>query len=158
MTVWTVIQVESFGNNEEMVTMRARSSFGLLPELNVESIPSLSRERVVASVLRVVDAAHRSGGMSLVDLCRDSVQIVLAAWIDATSGKVVDEKDLGKVIGELPEEMKLLRNAADTIRMLHPRGKSNEAKRLGTRPIDESDGQLALDAFGFVLRDIGWAK
>ena len=70
----------------------------------------------------------------------------------------VIEKDLGALIAKLPPESKLFRAAADVVCKLHPRGKSNEQQRLGTRDVTEADGSFAIEALGFVLRELGWAR
>ena len=51
--------------------------------------------------------------------------------------------------------------AGSAIRLLqrfHSRGKPNEQKRYNTRPPTEEDAQFALNALGFLLRELGWAR
>lgn len=141
------------------MTLKARLNFGFLPELLTEAIPAAARKRVTEAVAKVVDAAHRQSGIALVDLCRAAATVVLAEML-VEQGKARDllEKDLGEVVAALPEQAKLRRSAADIIRMLHPRGKPNEQVRLGTPPVTEADGLFALEAFAFLLRDLGWAR
>lgn len=160
VTVWNIVSVERAGNNEDVVTMRARSNLGFLPDLLLEQIPARARERVSAAVTKVVDGAHRSSGITVVDLCRDALGVILSAHLQLEVGvdaKVI-EKDLGELITKLPPELKLFRSAADVVCKLHPRGKSNEQQRLGTRDVTDADGAFAIEALGFVLRDLGWAR
>jgi hypothetical protein len=103
---------------------------------------------------------HRSSGITVVDLCRDAMGVILSAHLhlDAGEDAKVIEKDLGALISRLPPESKLFRAAADVVCKLHPRGKSNEQQRFGTRDVTDADGAFAIEALGFVLRDLGWAR
>lgn len=159
VTVWSVVSVERAASDEDVVTLRARLNFGYLPELQPDAIPESARARVAAAVSKVVDAAHRQSGIALVDLCRDGATVVLSEYLVAQGEpRALLEKDLGAVVSALAESSKLQRSAADVIRLLHPRGKSNEQVRLGVRGVTEADGVFALEALGFLLRDIGWAR
>lgn len=160
ITVWNIVSVERAGNNEDVVTLRARSNLGFLPDLLPDQIPLRGRERVGAAVTKVVDGAHRSSGVTVVDLCRNALVVVLSVYLqsEAEVDPTVAVQDLGKLITALPLDAKLLRGAADIARLLHPRGKSNEQQRYGTRELSESDGTFAIEALGFVLRDLGWAR
>jgi hypothetical protein len=159
VTVWTVVSVERAGSDEDVVTLRARLNFGYLPDLRSDAVPADARERVAAAVNKVVDAAHRQSGIALVDLCRDAATVVLSEYLVAHGQpRTLLEKDLGAVVSALPEQSKIQRSAAEIIRLLHPRGKSNEQVRLGVRGVTEADGVFALEALRFLLRDIGWAQ
>jgi hypothetical protein len=94
----------------------------------------------------VVDGAHRSSGITVVDLCRDAMGVILSAHLhlDAGEDAKVIEKDLGALIAKLPPESKLFRAAADVVCKLHPRGKSNEQQRLGTRDVTDADGAFVI--------------
>lgn len=160
VTVWNIVSVERAGNNEDVVTMRARSNLGFLPDLILDQIPAGARERVSAAVTKVVDGAHRSSGITVVDVCRDAMGVILSSHLHLEAGldaKVI-EKDLGALIAALPPELKLFRAAIEVVCKLHPRGKSNEQQRLGTRDVTEEDGMFAVEALGFVLRELGWAR
>ena len=65
---------------------------------------------------------------------------------------------MGKLVEAMTERADLQRSAANIIRLLHPRGKSNEQVRNATRQVTEADGAFALEAFAFLLRDLGWAR
>lgn len=160
ITVWNIVSVEKTGpGGEDLVTLRARANMGFLPDLVLEDLPHPFRGEIVSAVERVVDGAHRMGGISLVDLCRDAAQTVLSAWIATNTGPAsVVELDLGHVLKQVPEDLRLVRNAGDTIARLHARGKSNEARRYSSRPVADSDAQMALEAFGLILRDLRWAR
>lgn len=38
-TVWTITDVEAISTGEDLVTLKARSSFGILPYINKEAVP-----------------------------------------------------------------------------------------------------------------------
>jgi hypothetical protein len=91
---------------------------------------------------------------------RDALVVILSSHLvhDKGSASKITEKDLADLISALPEENKLFRSTADIVCKLHPRGKSNEQSRRGTRDVTDTDGMLAIEALGFVLRDLGWAR
>lgn len=160
VTVWNIVSVEKAGNNEDVVTLRARSNLGFLPDLILDVIPESARERISAAVTKVVDGAHRSSGITVVDLCRDALVVILSAHLEHDLGAAskINEKDLAELISALPEDKRLFKSAADVVCKLHPRGKSNEQFRRGTRDVTDTDGMLAVEALGFVLRDLEWAR
>ena len=67
-------------------------------------------------------------------------------------------QELGKLVEARAARADLQRSAANIMRLLHPRGKSNEQVRNATRQVTEADGAFALEAFAFLLRDLGWAR
>ena len=63
-----------------------------------------------------------------------------------------------KAVEREPYNKIAARNAAEVIRLLHPRGKANEQETKGLRIPVEEDAELAIHALGFILREIDWAK
>lgn len=94
------------------------------------------------------------------DLCRDALVVILSAHLEHDLGAAskINEKDLAELISALPEDKRLFKSTADVVCKLHPRGKSNEQFRRGTRDVTDTDGMLAVEALGFVLRDLEWAR
>lgn len=159
-TVWNIVSVERTGTNEDLVTLRARTNMGFLPDLLLESVPEAARLRVSESINKVVDGAHRGSGITVVDLCRDALVVMLATHLHLELGAAsnINEKDLGPLIVALPEDRKAVKTAAEVVRSLHSRGKSNEQYRLGTRTVSDMDGTLAIEALGFVMRELSWTR
>jgi len=167
-TVWQVVSVETVASGEELLTLRARSSFGALPELIEEDIPEGAKTEVLATLAHVADGAFRSSPVSLVDLCRAATTVVLAHWLEST-GDAPDNVhflDLGALLKAFEKQQgnpdtNSPSAAGSAIRLLqrfHSRGKPNEQKRYNTRPPTEEDAQLVLGALGFLLREVGWAR
>jgi hypothetical protein len=157
ITVWSVVAIERSGHDEDLFTLRARGNFGFLPDLILEAIPASARKRVSEAVSKVADAAHRQSGIAVVDLCRDATTLVLAEYLVSQGApQTLLEKDLADVVRAMPDA-RLRTSAAEVVRLLHPRGKSNEMHKYGTRAVNDSDGRFALEALGFLLRDLGWA-
>jgi hypothetical protein len=157
ITVWSVVAVERSGHDEDLFTLRSRGNLGFLPDLVLEAIPVSARKRVSEAISKAADAAHRQSGITVVDLCRDATTLALAEYLVSQGApQTLLEKDLADVIKALPDA-RLRASAAEVVRLLHPRGKSNEMHKHGTRAVTESDGRFALEALGFLLRDLGWA-
>lgn len=165
-TVWRLIAVEAIASGESMITLQARSFFGVLPELIDDAMPQTAHKDINRVIEQVSYAVFRSGAASLVDLCRAAITVVLAHWL-SHSGEVPDNVhhlDVGELLKLLtkrhpgPSEHSALKAAIQLIQRFHSRGKPNEQSRYGTRPLTEEDAQLALSALGFVLQEIGWAR
>lgn len=165
-TVWSIVSVETIASGEDLITLRSRSSYGALPELIEDSIPDVAKQEVLCSLEKVADAAFRSGPVSLIDLCRAAVTVILAYWLSST-GEVPDNVahlDVGELLKLIekrynnPNEHDALKSAIRLLQRCHSRGKPNEQKRYNTRPLTEEDAQLVLQALGFILRDVGWAR
>lgn len=166
-TVWRIVSMETVASGEELVTLRARSSFGVLPELVEDHIPVGARSEVLTNLEHVADAAFRSSAVSLIDLCRATATVVLAHWLESTGDPPdkVHHLDLGALLKAFEKQQGNTDNspsaAGSAIRLLqrfHSRGKPNEQKRYNTRPPTDEDAQLVLSALGFLLREVGWAR
>lgn len=155
-TLWRVIDIERIVTGEDLVTLRARIALGALPELNEKAIPENDRARVVEVVEKLADGAHRAGSESVVDLARSAAQWCLGVHLASTqNGPKLKQADLGELAKKVSGEVK--GNLGLLLARLHSRAKPNEQERYDTRPILESDAELALAAVGMLLREIGWA-
>ncbi|CAB4048546.1 hypothetical protein LMG9964_02187 [Paraburkholderia phenoliruptrix] len=163
-SLWRILQVERTVAQDVMVTLRAESSMGILPELDQTQIHPESIQAVRVAIKRVLDAAYREIPTSVVDQCRNACATMASHWLYRKSGEDrVLEKDLGKVIAAIQQrvgfdESRTLCSALDIVNRLHPRGKHNEVHRLGLRDVTEEDAALAVHATGFVIREFGWAR
>lgn len=164
-TLWRVVAVEHVSSGELLFTLRARSALGALPTL---ADPLLARDGspvrtapISEALDQLVTAFHRQQPVPIVDVCRETARVILAAWI----GTEANAKDLGSVIKGIPREADKregLVSAATVINRLHPRGKSSEQERQdaagkGLRPVCMEDADTAVQLVGLLLRDIGWA-
>ncbi|WP_260464032.1 hypothetical protein [Burkholderia sp. Bp8963] len=163
-SLWRILQVERTVNGDVMVTVRAESAMGILPELDETKIHPESLRAVIGAVRRVLDVAYREIPTSVVDQCRNACAAMAAHWLHQQTGDAqVLEKDLGKVISAVQnalgaDKSRTLCSALDIVNRLHPRGKHNEVHRYGLRDVTEEDAALAVHATGFVIREFGWAR
>lgn len=131
----------------------------ILPELDTERIGEKQRPAVVQAVARVLDSAFRESPGSVVDNCRDAMQTILSSWL-AERGEAT-EKELAKVAAAIerePHDKVCAANLGKVCAKLHSRNKSNAQRQEGYRHIVEEDAELAIQAVGFALRDLEWAK
>jgi len=158
-SLWRVIEVERIVTGEDLVTLKARGSMGLLPELNTMGVPTDALPRVIETLDSLVHSAHTSSPSSVVDRARDAAQWCLGVYLSAETqeGKWRHE-DLGSLAKNLVQEKSLASSAAQTIARLHSRGKPNEQARYEGRPLGEGDAEYALAAVALLLREIGWAN
>ena len=151
-TRWRIIAIEQISTKEDLVTLKALSNMGVLPELIEAKIPSAHLGAVSNFIARVVDTAYRSGPEAVVDRCRDAAAAVLAAQFGNS------KKDLAGLANRAESEKKyIVGNAAKILALLHARAKpSEQANRFVPHPA-ESDAALALCCLNAILREIGWA-
>jgi len=158
-TVWNILLVERSSSNEDVITIRSRHGFGLLPQIALDQIPEAGRERVRRELDKVLDAAHRQSGIAVVDLCRAAATVVLSEWlIGEGNPESTRSQDLGSLVAQLDGSSEVKKFAARLIQRLHSRGKPNEQSRLGTRDVVDEDGVLAIETLAFLLREVGWTK
>jgi hypothetical protein len=164
-TAWRVVDIEQNLFGQQVVTLRAKSLFGVLPELSGELLDkqnsSLKQDKITQiglSLDRLVDTHHRLQPVPTVDVARETARVLLAAWI----GSEAVSKDLKDVIDLIPEKMSVLRNTAYIVNRLHPRAKTAEQEAQARKgnslrePI-EDDAQTSVHLIGMMLREIGWA-
>ena len=157
-TKWRVVGAELLSIGHVMLTLRATSLMGVIPDL-AETITDASGNQVdLADVTKglnkLVDALHRQQETSTVDVARETARVILTRWI----GGDAMGKDLGKAIGKIPPGSDVLKWTASIINRLHPRGKSSEQERLGLREPSEDDAELSVHLVGMILREIGWVR
>jgi hypothetical protein len=165
-TVWRILSVETILAGEELVTLQARSTFGALPDIIEDAIPEGARSEVLPALEQVANAAFRSSPLALIEQCRPAYTLVLSNWLAAqgeTAGDLAtrDLEGLVKLIDkrfQKQADFGALKATIHLVQRFHSRGKPPEQKRYNLRPPNEADAQLVLQALGFVLREIGWAR
>lgn len=163
-STWKIVQVERSIESDVVVTLRAESALGALPELDRSRIEPSSFASVESAYDRVLDAAYRELPTSVVDQCRNAVVVFVSRWMQHEEGSLSPtEKDLGEwvkaIVARYGEKEKIaLRSALEIIARLHSRGKDNERYKMSLREVEEDDAAMAIHAVGFILREIGWAR
>lgn len=157
-TLWRVVDIERLAIGEDLVTLRARSSLGLLPELHEARVPADSLPKVREVLDTLTNSAYTSAPSSVIDRARDAAQWCIAVWLsDKRGDPSLRVKDLGDLSKNLQSTDPVIASLAFTIARLHARGKPGEQALRNLRPPMESDAEYALAAMGMVLREIGWA-
>lgn len=154
-TIWTIINIEAIITGEDLVTMKGRSSLGVLPQIDLSRISSKHQAAVLESLDRFVDAVHQSAPVSVIDRARDAASQLLLAYYKSTP---VSAQDLGKLATRLENDKKLIgASVAKIVARLHARAKPVEIVRRRIRPIREQDAELATQCIGILLCELGWA-
>ncbi len=163
-TFWRVIDVEPISTGEELVTLKARGSFGALPEIDTNKIHDVDdRSKVVETIEKLVDTIHRAGPESVIDHARNAASAILLAAL-RQHGKDVRGKDLGDAVKEFEKhphlgKLGIVLSTARIVTRLHSRTKPSEQERRENLPaIREQDAELAVLCVGTILRDLGWAN
>jgi len=153
-TVWKLVDMEVMFTGEELHTLKALSTFGLLPELLEAEIPSEHLPLIREKLGHVADEAHTASAESIVDHCREAASAIIGAYLG-------QDKDLGHMLNALsdkPNERRMAASAAAIINIFHPRRKAAEQKARGLRRITDEDGQLAVACLGNILVELEWGR
>lgn len=158
-TLWRIVACERIVSGEDLLTLRARTSLGTLPELDESKVPPEQLAKVKETLEKLAEAANRSGPESIVDLARGAAQWCIATWQASQKG---DPALLNVDLGQWPkrlqdQDLNLLAGIAGAIARLHSRAKPNEQHKHQSRPVVEDDAEFALASVGMLLREIGWA-
>jgi hypothetical protein len=161
VSAWRIIQAEIDATGCLMVSLKSLSAFGILPHLDTAKVPSDLQKVADQAFERVLNSAFREAPISVIDHCRNAMTVFLSAWlVGQNHNRSILAADLGKVadmVGGPPYDRLVISWAARIIARLHSRGKDNEMRSKGLRaPVDE-DAEFALEALGFVLRELEWA-
>lgn len=155
-TVWTIINVEAISTGEDLVTLKARSSFGILPRIKADKIPKSFRSKLNETLNTFVDEVHRSSPVSVIDRARDAATHILLAYFDL-QGEAA--KDLGVLVKRLEQEKLIIAaNTANIIARLHARAKPSEQEKRELHAIREQDAELAIQCIGTLLCELDLAE
>jgi len=161
-SAWLIVQTELLASQAVMVTLKAKTAFGLLPEIDESKVAPEYRADVAKVIGATLNAAFRAPAASVIDHCRDAMQVILSRWLAMKRGNpdslTVDLGPLARAFDKDAENMVCVNRAADVVARLHARAKTNQQVEWGGRPPVEEDAELALLALGFAIRDIGWGK
>lgn len=154
-TVWKLVDIELLASGEELITLKALTTFGLLPEILEPEIPPDALSLIQSKLAMVVDDMYTASSESIVDCCREAASAILGAYLGFPN------KDLGALVAALSKEeppKNLTKNLADSIRLFHSRRKSSEQSKLGLRTVTDEDAHLCVMALATILIEIGWGR
>jgi hypothetical protein len=162
-SAWLIVTTEVLANRAVMVTLKAMSAYGVLPPLDEAKVPLAFRGIVKESFERVLDSAFRESPSSVVEHCRDALQVFVSRWLLSQGHdegvKREELAPIAKLVEKQPYELACVANLARVVARLHGgRGKTNEREDKGTRELTDEDAELAVRAVGFVLRDLDWVR
>lgn len=154
---WTVVFAEKVGPEAHYLTLKSKTYFGVLPEVNRDAIPEANRQDILRTLDAVVEAAPIQAPQPVIDACRNAACHMISAQFPESNP--TGEKDLGPMVRWLNgNEHRTKADAADIVNRLHSRAKANAAAQHGTRPVSQQDANLAVDAIAFLLQDFEWAE
>lgn len=165
LTLWTVVSVEQVVSGQDLLTLKARSSLGVLPELDFAKIPTDSKDAVNAALKKLRTSAFREQASSVVEQCRPAAHVILSHWFSSITGDSRKLDDLAELMNKIEKhhdgkDRKILLNTGRTLALFHNRNKPNVRERLGelARQILESDAAFALQAVALLIHEVGWSK
>ena len=160
--LWTVVNKELIYTKEVVVTLKARRSLGVLPDIDWTSVPgdtALLKDKIEC----LLDDAYRAGAESVVDRAREAATAILSLYLQGVGVVDANGKDLGTLTDLLDKQngkngQRIVRCAAEIPQRLHSRSKhAEQEKRDYLRPIRAQDAELAVQCIGVMLCDLGWA-
>jgi hypothetical protein len=159
-STWRVVDCEMTVSGDVMVTLRAKSAFGIVPDLDESQIDARFRTEVSDALQAVLESAFRESPTAVVDRCKDALVLIMSRWIwQETKDEAILAKDIAEVSKALELHKKYAAaNMGKTLGILHARGKSNEQFAKNLRAPTEDDAEFALNALSLALRDLRWAR
>ena len=174
---WTVVFAEKMGPEAHYLTLKSKTYFGVLPEINRDAIPETNRQDILQALDAVVEAAPIQAPQPVIDACRNAACHMITAKFPESNPR--GNKDLGQLVlwlerkGRAVEKNKQRKTCAEAataliclldsyagylVKELHSRAKANAPAQNGTRLVSRQDANLAVDAIAFLLQDFGWAE
>ena len=167
---WTVVFAEKMGLEAHYLTLKSKTYFGVLPEVNWKEIPEANHKDIRQALDAVVEAAPTQAPQPVIEACRNAACHMISAKFPGSNP--TGKKDLGHIVKWLIKVGKIesCAHAASAIpclldlssghliNQLHSRAKANATAQHGTRPVSRQDANLAVDAIAFLLQDFGWAE
>lgn len=152
---WLVVFAEK-AEDAHYLTLKSKTYFGVLPEVNWEAIPAANRQDIQQALDAVVEAAPIQAPQPVIDACRNAAcHMITAKFPESNPGGA---EDLGAIVRWLNgNKHQTKADAADIVNRLHSRAKANASAARKTRPVSQQDANLAVDAIAFLLQDFGWA-
>jgi hypothetical protein len=159
-TIWSLVDAEATVSGEPLVYLKARKIFGALPTLIIDAVTPEHFDRVKVKLDTLAEDLYRAGPESVIDRCREAATAALSAYLQQ-HGHTTPGNDLGKLAAAYDKafpQNQVIAGQAQTIARLHSRGKNAEQEKRDVRPPTEADAELAVQAIGVILRDLGWAE
>ncbi|NIB39091.1 hypothetical protein HBA55_05810 [Pseudomaricurvus alkylphenolicus] len=154
-TVWKLIDLEVMATKEELITIKAVNTFGLLPDLIESEVPTEELPLIRRKLDLVVDDLYVASAESVVDCCREAVSAILGAYLEIRDQ---DLSDLSKALANTNPPRYLAKDLSNVLALLHPRRKASEERRRGTRRITDEDAQLAVSCLSTIMIELGWGR
>lgn len=168
-SIWRIIEAAYISTGEWLVTLKARSALGVLPELDADKLPELERNRVISALEHFVDVAYRETSGSILDVARTTCTLLMAVYaaelkkdVPAEQKRLM-EKDLGEISKHFEQDSSLKKKEiviaiGKILARLHPRNKHNEQIRHNLPPVTEEDSNFSINAIGLLLSELGWTR
>ncbi|WP_157211509.1 hypothetical protein [Pandoraea sp. B-6] len=162
-TPYTILDIERLTTGEDLITLRTRASLGVLPDINLASVPETLKSLVSDLHEKAASSAFRDDAESVVDRCREAATAAITSYLVSEDP---DGRHLGKELGQLANIVnppkdgsgKLVMGcAARILARLHSRGKGAERAGKGNKPPSEADAECALALLGAIYREAGLA-
>lgn len=158
-TRWTIVSVEPVMNGQEIVTLKAANSLGIVTDIDFSKIDAEDRAIVKEKYDKFLDAVPLAGPDSIVDRAGEACSALLHASLKKRHQNLTNPT-LNILIEKAKEdsefkERKLLLAASELLRLLHSRGKFSFQAKHGTRSLIHSDAQAAIESFSIVINELG---
>ncbi len=155
-TVWTILSVEAISTGEDLVTLKARSSFGILPEIQQNKIPKEFWIKFNEELDNFSGEVHRSSPVSVIDRAREVATLALLAYFNLQNEEAKDLADLIKLARK--KKLTIVADSANIIARLHARAKPVEQVRRKLPQIRENDAEMAVQCIRAILCEIGFGE
>lgn len=157
-TKWSIVGVEPSHSGEEIITLRSQSSNDVIPNINFKKIRDEDRSNVEEKYDKFLDVVYTSSVESIVDrACEACLAILISKLRESNSevrGLTLDKVLEAANNDEKLSKRKILKTAAELLKLLHSRGKQSFQEQHNTRSLNYHDAQAAVECLSIVIHEL----
>lgn len=158
-TKWKLVNIETNYIGEELITLRATSSLGVIPDIDYSHFDAEEKFPIRERVNKLIDVLYTGSVESIVDRAGEACLAILQALIRKTipTSKGLTLHTALEKMDEIQglKNRKILKTACELLKFLHSRGKASFQDQHGTRSLNQSDSQAAIECFSIVIYELG---
>lgn len=150
---WKFLAVEPLVGYEEICVLQEVFGLGVTPYLNKSAIPADYVKEIENQYSSLLAELHASPE-SIVDHCRDVATSLLSGNLNLSKDK---RGDLGDLIKNTPDNLKIVKSCAEVINRFHVRRKPNEQDKLNLPALTKADAEYAVQSIFQIIKELKWS-
>ncbi len=164
-TEWLLLNIEPITTGEFVLTLKATSFFGIVPELDLDKMPQGHKNRILEKTNKLISDFNVATPTAIIDLARDAASevmnsLILSMKLSATPQDLSESANIySKHCSEkkLSQEYNVI-HCAKILANLHVQNKSVSQLKSEFRSLGEADAEMAVRCLAQIFMDLSWSK